>query len=151
MYGRTSSSGTDFGGALADDDGQLAFEVDALRLRRNADRLAGGDDGGRGFQEHERLFRDLVAELGGVLAIIAADAEDLARDDRREELRGEEWNGLEGGGGEMGPGIFFEGREQALDPEGAGAVDDFAVLGTGLGLKTAIFHRWIILLAACSL
>ena len=131
---------TDFSRAFADHDGQLAFEIHALRLRRNADRLARRDHRRRRLEKNQRLLRDLVAQLRCMFAIIAADADDLARYDGREELGGEKRHRLEGPGCETGPGIFFEGWQQSLNPERARAIDNFAVLWAGWRLKTAIFH-----------
>ena len=71
---------------LADDDGQLPFEIDALRLRRADDRAVRSEHGGRRFQKNDRLGRRFVAELLRVLGVVAADGDDLRRRHRREKL-----------------------------------------------------------------
>ena len=71
----------------ADDHRELALEADLGRQRRrDDDRVAGADDGRVGHEEHHRLGRELVAHLGGVVGVVAPDADDLApRDHRREQ------------------------------------------------------------------
>src|ERR1700740_2404293 len=49
--------------AAPDNYGQLSFEVDSLRNRRQNDRLFRGDDGGGRLEENQRLFRRFVAQL----------------------------------------------------------------------------------------
>ena len=52
------------------------------------DRLAVGDDGVGELREQERAGRERPAALGGVLAVVEPDADDLARDrDRRDRSR----------------------------------------------------------------
>jgi hypothetical protein len=55
-----------------------------LGVRREDDGLAGTNDGRGRLEEEERLFGQFVAELGGMGGIVAADAHDFARVDRRE-------------------------------------------------------------------
>ena len=47
-------------------------------LAQENDRLARSDDGGVGLEEKQRLGRNLIAELGGVLAVVTAHAHHLA-------------------------------------------------------------------------
>ena len=59
---------------------------------------SGARSDGWGLEEEERLFGDFVAELGGVVAVVAADAEDLGRGDGGEEAEvGEGWLEVRGG------------------------------------------------------
>ncbi len=69
--------GTDFAASIADDDRDLAFEINPLGELRDADRLTRGDERGWSFEEEQRFGRDLIAQLGGVLAIVASDADNL--------------------------------------------------------------------------
>ena len=99
------------GGALADDDADLALVVQRRGdVGVRVDRIAGGDDGGGGLGEHHRVLGQVLSvgaasgveaagrELGGVLGVVLADAEDVAvRDERREHLAGL------GGGGDAQP------------------------------------------------
>ena len=68
-----------------DDDRELALVLDAGACRGQRDVRARARERARGLQEEQRLGRDLVAELLRVRPIIAADAHDLRRSDRREE------------------------------------------------------------------
>ena len=77
---------TEMRAGLADDDGEFAYVLDALRIFREDDGVAGSDDGRGRLEEDHRLFRDFVAEFGGVGSVIAADADDFARSDRRNEF-----------------------------------------------------------------
>jgi hypothetical protein len=70
---------------LADDDRQLALEVDPADARRAADGRVGPDDRGRRLDEQHRGAGHLVAELGRVLGVVAADGDHLGRQDRREQ------------------------------------------------------------------
>jgi hypothetical protein len=76
--------------AAADDDGELAFVLNARGVRCECDGLVGADDGGRGLEKHERLFGDFVAELGSVRGVVAADADDFAGIDGGDEANGGE-------------------------------------------------------------
>ncbi len=131
-------------GRPADNDGQLPFEINALRLRRNADRRSRSKDRRWRLQKEQRLFRNFVTQLSGVVAIVAPDADDLRGHGRREQLSAPKRQRLKagrlGGAGQLGPGIFFGRRQQALDPVMATELNDFAVLGAKLAFKTAIAH-----------
>jgi hypothetical protein len=88
------------GGALADDHADLPFVVQrGSDVGVWVDGIAGGDDRGGGLGEHRRVLRQVLSvgaagrveaagrELGGMLGVILADAEDVAvRDERREQL-----------------------------------------------------------------
>src|SRR5699024_4816742 len=68
----------------SNDDGQLSFEGNLLRKRRKGHRFAVTDHRGIRLQEHQRLRRDLVAELLGVLTVGSAESDDLGtRNNRR--------------------------------------------------------------------
>ena len=74
---------------LADDDGELGLVVRRARVRRQDDRVVRADDGRVRLEEQQRRGRDLVAQLGGVVGVVAADADDLgARDHRCEQADG---------------------------------------------------------------
>src|SRR4051812_4099330 len=73
--------------ALADDDAEFAFVVDALRDRGTEDDFAWSDDGRRRLAEDEQLSRHFVAEFLGVIAIVASHADDF-RGHRRSEQTG---------------------------------------------------------------
>src|SRR5205814_1106632 len=67
------------------------LEVDALRLRRADDRPVRRQQRARRLEKNDRLRRRLVAELPGVLRVVAPDADDLARGNGWEERgRGDE-------------------------------------------------------------
>src|SRR5690242_8527173 len=70
----------------ADDEGELALEVDALAHRdRVLDGVTGPADGGRGLQEQNGLRGGLPAHLAGVVGIIPAYRDHLAGQDRRQQ------------------------------------------------------------------
>ena len=78
--------GRDLAADPADHHGQLALEVQVLGLLRVADRLARPDHAGVGLEEQQRLVGYVVAELGGVGGVVAADPDHLAaRQHRREQ------------------------------------------------------------------
>ncbi len=73
-------------GDATDDGGELALEADEVRALRQHDGVAGPDHGGVGLEEQHRRGRHVVAELRGMVAVVAADADQLrARDDRGEQ------------------------------------------------------------------
>jgi hypothetical protein len=72
--------------ALADDDSELAFEVNVLGLFGINDRITVSCQGGRGLQKQERLGRDFVTELSSVLDIVSADANDFGRPAGRQNV-----------------------------------------------------------------
>jgi len=61
----------------ADLDRELGLRIDVSRLRRQDDRVPRPDQRVLELAEDERLGRRLVAELGCVLRIVPADADDL--------------------------------------------------------------------------
>jgi hypothetical protein len=63
--------------AAADLDRELGLGVDVGRLRREDDLVSRADQGVLELAEDERLGRRFVAELGRVLRVISADANDL--------------------------------------------------------------------------
>src|SRR5580693_1065951 len=58
---------------------ELPFEVDTLRKLWPTDFAAGRKQGRRRFEEEQRLTRYFIAQLGSVLAIVAAYTHDLRR------------------------------------------------------------------------
>jgi hypothetical protein len=73
------------GAGGADHDGELALFLDAVGLRGQPDRVVGTDHRGGRLDEDQRLFGHLVAELGRVVGVVAADPDDLAGEDRGEQ------------------------------------------------------------------
>src|SRR5438045_716517 len=69
-----------------DDHAELRLVVHSRRARREENRIAGPDHGGRGFDEQAGRVGDVVAELLGVLRVVACDRDDLPRCNRREQL-----------------------------------------------------------------
>ena len=65
--------------ASADHHHQLGLVVDLVAHRGQDDRTAVADQGGRILAEEDRLGRRRHAALGGVVAIVQSDADDLAR------------------------------------------------------------------------
>ena len=71
-----------------DDDGEFAFVIDlgARQMRGNPDRVAGVLEGVDAFDEENGQLGFFHAGFLGVVAVVETNAEDLARDDGREEL-----------------------------------------------------------------
>ena len=130
--------------AAADDDGELAFKVDALRDGRHADDTAGSEQRRGRLKKDQRLRRHLVAELADVGAIVAADADDFGRRDGRKEFGGGEGHGREGGRGAGSlqfVGEIFLGRGSgAGDPKLTVAIFDGAVVSLAIRVKATILH-----------
>ena len=61
----------------------------------NADDAAGSEEGRRRLEKEEGLPGDFVAEFGGVVAVVAADTEDLGGSDGGEEVKVGEGPGVE--------------------------------------------------------
>src|ERR1043165_2079599 len=72
----------------AEDEDELPLVVDALRLRRPDDGSGRRQQRARRLEKDDRLRRRLVAELFGVLRIVAPDADDLARQHRWQQRGG---------------------------------------------------------------
>ena len=93
----------------------------------------------RGFEEEEGFFGDFVAEFGGVVAVVAAYAEDFGGSDGREELEFGERGGLEvdGGGGDgkaaedAGGEVFLRSLHGERGPEDAVALFDEGIAREG--------------------
>src|SRR5262249_60891725 len=62
---------------------QFAFVLDALRELRENDGFIRPDNGRRRLEKKQWLLRRFVAELGNVLCVVSADANDLRWCDRR--------------------------------------------------------------------
>src|SRR5258708_33185836 len=63
--------------AEADNDGELAFVLDAPGIGREHDRLVRADDGRRGVKKEEWRFGDHVCQVGGGRGVISAHANGL--------------------------------------------------------------------------
>ena len=66
-------------GPAADDDAQLDLPVGFRRAARDADVVVRADQRVRRLGEQDRLIRDRRPGLGGVVAVVQADAQDLVR------------------------------------------------------------------------
>jgi hypothetical protein len=60
--------------------------LDLLRLGRQADGLTLADDGAGRLEEQQRQLRDGGVMFSGVGGVVASDADDLSRLDRRQQL-----------------------------------------------------------------
>ena len=136
--------------AAAYDDGQFALVVDAVREGGHADDAVGGEDGGWRLEEEEGFFGDFVAELGGVVAVVAAYAEDFGRGDRGQEVEfgqglGAKAGRREGLCGDLRGEVFFGGVHGGDGPEGVFALLDDGVAGDRdsvfEGEEFAVTHR----------
>ena len=63
----------------ADDDHQLGLVIHLLAHPGQDDPVKVADQGGRILAEEDRLRRDRHAALGGVIAVVQSDTDDLAR------------------------------------------------------------------------
>jgi hypothetical protein len=75
----------DLAAHAADDDGELGLVVQFVREGGVLDGVAGADHRGGGLEEGDGHLGDLVAELRGVLRVVAADGHDLVGEHRRQE------------------------------------------------------------------
>ncbi len=100
IFGETAAT-------ASDDEAEFALVLDTLGGRGELDGVAVVDNRRRGFEEEERLRRHGVAEFGGVLAVVAADADDLGRLHGREQPRLGERR-------EVGAGFGIEAAEPAV-------------------------------------
>src|SRR5580693_132988 len=64
--------------APANDQGKLTFVFDALRLRRQNNRLARANDRRRRLKKNERLLGDVIPKFCGVRRIITPDAHNFS-------------------------------------------------------------------------
>jgi len=71
--------------AAADNESELAFMLDILRVGREDDGLFGADDGRGRLEKNERLFGNLITTLGGMGGVVAPDAYDFSRINWREK------------------------------------------------------------------
>nr|BFE68392.1 hypothetical protein GCM10020092_016930 [Actinoplanes digitatis] len=116
------------GAGRADHHGQLGLVLDLVRLRRDPDRVVRADHRGGRLDEDQRLLRHLVAQLGGVLGVVAADADHLAGEDRREQP-------------DVGQGPALTGEAHLLERETADLGDGQALdAGTRLTLDDSEGH-----------
>jgi hypothetical protein len=76
------------GQAVAQHHGDLPLVLHLPALRRQHDRHVGADQRRGGLEEEERLLGHGVAELFGMLGVVAADRHDLARAHRQQERGG---------------------------------------------------------------
>ena len=78
----------DVTGRLPDDDHQFGLVFHLLRLRRQDDCVARIEDGRGRFQEQQRHFGYLGIVFLGMFDIVAPDADDFRRLDRRQQPDG---------------------------------------------------------------
>ena len=71
--------------AAGDDDSQFALVIGAFGNLGAKNGCAGRQQGRRRLEKYERLQRNVVAEFGGMFAIVAADADNFRRLDRRQQ------------------------------------------------------------------
>src|ERR1700757_3242941 len=79
-------------GAPADHDPQLAFIISSTGNLWANDRPPGSQQSTRRFEENERLYWNLMAELGRVFAVVPAYANDLRGLNRRKNRCLGKWN-----------------------------------------------------------
>src|SRR6185437_8122860 len=116
------------------------------RLLRNADWLAGSNHRRGRLKKQQRLLGHFIAQLRGVVAIVAADADELAGNNRSEQPGRVQANRRKPRGGELRPRVFFKRRQQALNPENSIAVDDLTILRAGFAFESAVLHSFLLLL-----
>ena len=66
-------------GDFTDDDGEFPFVHDSPLDRRQHDRVARPDDGGRRLEKNQGRWGSIVMHLGGVLSEVHPDTHDLGR------------------------------------------------------------------------
>ena len=64
-------------GATADDGGDFDFPVELGRAARLLDGVVGAGEGGVGFQEEDRLGRNRISGLLGMVDIVQPDGDEL--------------------------------------------------------------------------
>jgi hypothetical protein len=103
-----------------------------MREGRHANDAAGGEERGWRLEEEQRLFRDFVAELGGVVSVVTAYAEDFGGGDGSEEMEIGEgfWGEVGGGKGSCGE-VFFGSFHEGDGPESVFALLDEGIAGDG--------------------
>jgi hypothetical protein len=87
----------------------------------------GGEQGRGWLEKEERFGRNVVAEFGGVVAIVTPDADDLRRGDGGKEMEVAEEGGAEVGGQRgigAGDEVFLRGLHGKGRPEDADALLD---------------------------
>src|SRR4029450_1973558 len=88
--------------AAPDYNAELGFVIDAADAGRDANCLAGADDGGRRLDEEERFGRQRLADLAGVILVVEADADDLRGPDRRQHAHAAKTAAHRGAGRQRG-------------------------------------------------
>ena len=119
----------------ADHHGQLTLEAQLGGDLRVDDRLPRPDHRGVGLEEGQRRDRDLVAELGGVRGVVAADPDHLAAgDDRREQAYAVELLALAGRLDRHGDRIAGQHRDRVRVPAAVlGELDDSVLRVAAVG------------------
>src|ERR1019366_7265841 len=74
------------GTLLRNDDGKLTFIIHALNIWRKNNGIFGREKRRWRLEKNQRLFGWELIKLSGVVDIIPAEADDLARCDRRQQL-----------------------------------------------------------------
>jgi len=117
-------------GILADDDGELGLEIDFGTAPRDENRIAGVVERVAGFDEEHGVPGHLRAALGGVLAIVEADAEDVGGNPGGEQFVD----------GEDVFGNAIAGEESAFNSHRAFGVKFFAAMDFAAGEETDDSH-----------
>jgi hypothetical protein len=77
--------GLDILGRTADHDGEFALVLDLLRVGGQPDHIVGTDHRCRGLEEQQRPVGHGVAQLCGMVRVVASRRHHLARQDRRQQ------------------------------------------------------------------
>src|SRR5207249_8888226 len=112
-------------GPLANHDAKLRFVIDAANVRGQANRIVRTNNGRARLHEHQRLGRQRLVPLCRVVFVIEADAQNLRRQNRRQN----------GGRLDRGAGAIWQSTinitiDQAID----------AVAFNGVGRRAVVFN-----------
>ena len=133
--------GGNVAGHAANDDSELDLPVGFFGVARDDEVVVGADDRGGRLEEHDRFGGRGHAGFGGVVAVVKADADNLARAGDRASEAGSRWNDRRSGGvlfdprGEPVQSAGF--KEGLVEIGGAGGNID----GGSVGEKDARFFR----------
>jgi hypothetical protein len=138
----------DVDAALADDHGQLDLPVHVAAVGQHADRIVGSGEAAGRLEEGDRALGRLGAGLGGMVAVVQADADDLADPVERHAQAGRPLDMAEAAGVERLQTLDFAGRHgrgiDAADVAGqvtqlAVGIDQAGAFGAGFAI-TDEFH-----------